>query len=169
VLISVDRVGEDTRIERVRCPTLASGGQSPPPDQRSFGEPAGRQRLDAGANVRIGDLADGGIVQDDGRGIDGTPEEIAQSRPLVSTKLLLSRPGALSGTVCAWSTGPSLPQGVSRRHPQSPDCASAGARRHQPVVSAEAAKFPVGARIEISFGPPLPRDASAGRTRSPDR
>ena len=46
--------------------------------------------LDAGANVRIGDLPNGGhFVEDDGPGIDGRPEEIARlfsiARPLVSS------------------------------------------------------------------------------------
>jgi hypothetical protein len=49
--------------------------------------------LDAGASVSTGGLSGGGyFVEDDGRGIDGTPEEIARlfsfARPLVSTKLL---------------------------------------------------------------------------------
>jgi CubicO group peptidase (beta-lactamase class C family) len=57
--------------------------------------------LDEGADVRIGDLPDGGyFVEDDGRGIDGTPEDIARlfsiARPMVSTKLLrLPTRGAL--------------------------------------------------------------------------
>jgi hypothetical protein len=46
--------------------------------------------LDEGAEVRIGPLPDGGyFVEDDGRGIDGAPEEIAQlfsiARPMIST------------------------------------------------------------------------------------
>src|SRR6516165_8109477 len=50
--------------------------------------------LDENAKVRIGELRDGGgyFVEDDGRGIDGSPAEIAErfsiARPMVSTKLL---------------------------------------------------------------------------------
>src|SRR5262249_24083132 len=57
--------------------------------------------LDAGGQVRVGKLPDGGyFVEDDGGGITGTPTEIARlfsiSRPLVSTKLLrLPQRGAL--------------------------------------------------------------------------
>ena len=57
--------------------------------------------LDTGANVHVGELPDGGyFVEDDGPGIDGTPEEIARlfsiARPMVSTKLLrLPTRGAL--------------------------------------------------------------------------
>jgi hypothetical protein len=58
--------------------------------------------LDENAKVRIGELRNGGgyFVKDDGRGIDGGPEQIARlfsiSRPMVSTKLLrLPKRGAL--------------------------------------------------------------------------
>src|SRR5262245_44124211 len=58
--------------------------------------------LDEGGQVRVGKLPNGGgyFVEDGGRGIDGSPDEIARlfsiSRPLVSTKLLrLPTRGAL--------------------------------------------------------------------------
>ena len=57
--------------------------------------------LDAGAKVKVGELPGGGyFVDDDGPGIDGTPEDIARlfsiARPMVSTKLLrLPTRGAL--------------------------------------------------------------------------
>src|SRR5262249_23920933 len=57
--------------------------------------------LDEGGRVRIGKLPGSGyFVEDDGRGIDGTPVEIAKlfsiARPLISTKLLrLPTRGAL--------------------------------------------------------------------------
>jgi hypothetical protein len=57
--------------------------------------------LDEGAEVRVGSLPGGGyFIEDDGRGIDGTPEAIAQlfsiARPMISTKLLrLPTRGAL--------------------------------------------------------------------------
>jgi hypothetical protein len=57
--------------------------------------------LDNGADVRVGALPRGGyFVEDDGTGIDGTPEDIARlfsiNRPMISTKLLrLPSRGAL--------------------------------------------------------------------------
>ena len=71
--------------------------------------------LDENAMVRIGELCNGGyFVEDHGRGIDGTPEEIAQlfsiARPMVSTKLLGSRPGVLLATACGSSPGQFLPR-----------------------------------------------------------
>ena len=55
---------------------------------------------DTDAQVRVGEHDGGYFVEDDGSGIDGTPEEIARlfsiARPLVSTKLLrLPTRGAL--------------------------------------------------------------------------
>src|SRR3981189_3697581 len=49
--------------------------------------------LDNGAVVTVQNLPDGGyLIEDDGTGIDGTPEDIARlfsiNRPMVSTKLL---------------------------------------------------------------------------------
>ena len=58
--------------------------------------------LDTGAEVKVGELPNGKgyFVEDDGPGIDGTPEQIARlfsiNRPMVSTKLLrLPTRGAL--------------------------------------------------------------------------
>jgi hypothetical protein len=57
--------------------------------------------LDEGGKTCIGEIPGGGyFVEDDGRGIDGTPEDIARlfsiARPMVSTKLLrLPTRGAL--------------------------------------------------------------------------
>jgi C4-dicarboxylate-specific signal transduction histidine kinase len=57
--------------------------------------------LDTGAKVRTGHLGDNGcIIEDDGPGIDGTPEQIARmfsvNRPMISTKQLrLPTRGAL--------------------------------------------------------------------------
>jgi hypothetical protein len=120
--------------------------------------------LDAGANVRVGDLPDGGyFVEDNGPGIDGTPEEIARlfsiARPLVSTKLLrLPIRGALGNGLRVVAGAIVASEGfLVVITSQSPDRASATTT----IVSAKAAKFPVGARIEISFGPALPRDANA--------
>ena len=56
--------------------------------------------LDSGAKVKIKSENGGYVVEDDGKGIDGSPEEIARlfsiGRPMVSTKLLrLPTRGAL--------------------------------------------------------------------------
>jgi hypothetical protein len=66
--------------------------------------------LDAGAEVSVGELPSGGYyIEDDGPGIDGTPEDIARlfsiRRPLVSTKLL-RRPVARSAMGCVSSPLP---------------------------------------------------------------
>jgi hypothetical protein len=106
-------------------------------------------------------------VEDNGRGIDGTPEEIAQlfsiARPLVSTKLLrLPTRGALgnglrlvAGAVLA-SEGSLVVVTRNRRIVLRPERDGTTS-----VVSVEPAKFPVGTRVELSFGPALPSDADA--------
>jgi hypothetical protein len=126
--------------------------------------------LDAGASVTTGDLSGGGyFVEDDGRGIDGTPEGIARlfsiARPLVSTKLLrLPLRGALgnglrvvAGAVLA-SEGSLVVVTRNRRIVLRPERDGTTT-----VVSAKAAELPVGTRIEIRFGPALPPDADALR------
>jgi hypothetical protein len=126
--------------------------------------------LDAGASkVVVGALDSSGnryFVQDDGPGIPGTPEDIARlfsiSRPLVSSKLwrLPSR-GAMgnglrvvAGLVAA-SDG-ALEVWTRNRHliltPQE-DGSTA--------VEAFEVDFPVGTRIEITFGSPLSVDKDA--------
>jgi hypothetical protein len=125
--------------------------------------------LDTDAPVRIGHLPGnkGYYVEDGGRGIDGTPEEIARlfsiARPLVSTKLLrLPIRGALgnglrvvAGAVLA-SEGSLVVVTRNRSIVLRPE-----RNGTTTVVSAKAAKFPVGTRIEIAFGPALPPDARA--------
>jgi hypothetical protein len=125
--------------------------------------------LDDGGAVRIGQFSptafvgDGYIIESDGHGIDGTPEEIARlfsiARPMVSTKLLrLPTRGALgnglrvvAGSVLA--SGGSLAVTTRNRRivlrPEHDGSTS--------VVSVEAADFPVGTRIEIAFGSAIPR------------
>jgi hypothetical protein len=121
--------------------------------------------LDEGGSVKvhIGELSGGGyFVEDDGHGIDGTPEEIARlfsiARPMVSTKLLrLPTRGALgnglrvvAGAVLA-SEGSLVVITRNRRivlRPERDGTTSA--------VSAEPVDFSVGTRVEISFGPVLP-------------
>ena len=64
--------------------------------------------LDTNALVKIGELRKKGgyFVEDDGPGIDGTPQDIARlfsiARPLVSSKRSACRPVVLLATACAW-------------------------------------------------------------------
>jgi hypothetical protein len=125
--------------------------------------------LDLGARVDFGKLPKGAgyFVEDDGPGIDGTPEQVAQlfsiDRPMVSTKLLrLPTRGALgnglrvvAGAVLA-SEGSLIVTTRDRRIVLRPERDGTTT-----VVSATMVKHPVGTRIEISFGPALPRDADA--------
>jgi hypothetical protein len=124
--------------------------------------------LDDGAAVRIGELPDGGyFIEDDGRGIDGTPEEIAKlfsiARPMISTKLLrLPTRGALgnglrvvAGTVLA-SQGSLVVTTRNRRIALRPERDGTTT-----VISVEPVESPIGTRVEIGFGPALPCDANA--------
>src|SRR5215472_9839604 len=122
--------------------------------------------LDEGGQVRIGELPNGRgyFVEDDGKGIDGTPAEIARlfsiSRPLVSTKLLrLPQRGALgnglrvvAGAVLA-SGGTLKVVTRNRRIELQPQYD--GTTR---VLRTTEVDFPTGTRIEISFGSALPAD-----------
>jgi hypothetical protein len=122
--------------------------------------------LDEGANVCVGELPKnrGYFVEDDGRGIAGTPEQIAAlfsvARPMVSTKQLrLPTRGALgnglrvvAGAVLA-SSGSLAVITRNRRIQLRPERDGTTT-----VVSAKAVKHPLGTRVEISFGPALPCD-----------
>src|SRR5258708_12702156 len=75
--------------------------------------------LDNGAKVIVRPLPDQGgyVVEDDGTGIDGAPEDIARlfsiSRPMVSSKLLrLAMPGALGNGLRVFPR-PLLPSAAS--------------------------------------------------------
>jgi len=123
--------------------------------------------LDAGATIRYG-LVDGQAVryfiEDDGPGLDGTPQDIADlfsiGRPLRSTKLLrLPQRGQLgnglrvvAGAVLA-SAGKLVVltrNGRISLHPESNGTTT--------VVAVVDAAQPIGTRIEIGFGPALPND-----------
>jgi hypothetical protein len=123
--------------------------------------------LDEGEDttVSFGGLPSGAyFVTDDGRGIDGTPEDVARlfsiSRPMVSTKLLrLPTRGALgnglrvvAGAVLA-SEGSLVVITRAQRIALRPERDGTTT-----VVSAEpvAHANPLGTRIEIAFGPALP-------------
>jgi hypothetical protein len=79
--------------------------------------------LDAGSSVRIGELRKKGsyFVEDAGRGIDGTPQDIARlfsiARPLVSSKLLrLPQRGALGNGLRVVASAVLVSAGTLRRH-----------------------------------------------------
>jgi hypothetical protein len=121
--------------------------------------------LDEGSQARVGELPNGGyFVEDGGGGIDGAPADIARlfsiSRPLVSSKLLrLPSRGALgnglrvvAGAVLA-SAGTLTVITRNRRIELRPE--HDGTTK---VLKATKADFLIGTRIEISFGPALPRD-----------
>ncbi len=126
----------------------------------------GDNALDAGAAIRVGYIEDGGrvFIEDDGPGLDGTPEEIADlfsiARPMRSTKLLrLPQRGALgsglrivAGTVRA-SDGTLAVVTRNQRIVLRPQADGSTA-----VVKVTKAKQPVGTRIEVGFGPALPED-----------
>ena len=120
--------------------------------------------LDEG-EVRVGEIAGGYFVEDDGPGID--PDEVARlfsiARPLASTKMLrLPTRGALgnglrvaAGAVLA-SDGKLavISRGVRLELKPQRDGTTA-------VVKRSASDRQTGTRIEISFGPALPEDPHA--------
>jgi Topoisomerase 6 subunit A/Spo11, Toprim domain len=125
--------------------------------------------LDEGGKVDFGYLAENEnsfFVEDTGRGIDGTPEQIGAlfsiSRPLISTKLLrLPTRGALgnglrvvAGAVLA-SDGRLVVKTRDRRLELRPERDGTTT-----VVRATKVKFPVGTRIEITFGAAIPCDGA---------
>jgi hypothetical protein len=124
--------------------------------------------LDNAEAVQVGPLPGGGyFVQDNGGGIEGRSEQIARlfsiARPMISTKLLrLPSRGALgnglrvvAGAVLA--SGGSLTVTTGNRklelHPERDGSTS--------VISVTSVNFPIGTRIEISFGLALPEDDNA--------
>jgi hypothetical protein len=129
----------------------------------------GDNALDAGADIRCGEIdddADRFFIEDDGPGLDGTPEHIAEMfsirRPMRSTKLLrLPTRGALgnglrvvAGAVLA-SEGSLAVITRNRRIALRPE--SDGSTS---VVSVIEVSHPIGTRVEIGFGPALPRDSN---------
>jgi hypothetical protein len=131
----------------------------------------GDNALDTGAEIRCGHIDDDDedrfYVEDDGPGLDGSPEEIAElfsiRRPMRSSKLLrLPRRGALgnglrvvAGAVLA-SDGLLAVITRNRRIVLQPE--SDGSTS---VLEDTEANHPVGTRIEIGFGPALPQDSGA--------
>jgi hypothetical protein len=125
--------------------------------------------LDEATSCRSGFEKDRDVyfVEDEGRGLDGTPQEIASlfsiRRPMRSSKLLrLPQRGALgnglrvvAGAVLA-SHGSLAVTTRNQRIELRPE-----ADGSTTVVKVTAAKRPVGTRIEIGFGPALPPDRGA--------
>jgi hypothetical protein len=121
--------------------------------------------LDAGAKVRVGENEGGFFVEDDGPGID--PDEVADlfsiSRPMASSKLWrLPTRGALgnglrvvTGAVLA-SQGKLTVMTRNRRIELRPERDGSTT-----VTKITPADFPVGTRVEISFGKDLSVDSSA--------
>jgi hypothetical protein len=124
--------------------------------------------LDTGADIRFGlvdpENLDLFYIEDDGPGLNGTPEEIASlfsiSRPMRSSKLLrLPQRGALgnglrvvAGAVLA-SEGSLVVITRNQQIKLRPE-----ANGSTIVVSVMPAKRPIGTRIEIGFGPALPNE-----------
>jgi Topoisomerase 6 subunit A/Spo11, Toprim domain len=147
--------------------------------QQKAGVPATRLRrlvlkeiadnaLDTGTKFDAGQIDGHGFYfADNGPGLDGAPEEIARlfsiARPLVSTKLLrLPQRGAL-GNGLRVVAGAVLASGGSlavitrdRRIELRPERDGTTT-----VVNTTKVEFPIGTRIEISFGPALPSDQAA--------
>ena len=130
----------------------------------------GDNALDVSTNIRSGGLLDGHyFVEDKGPGLDGTPEQIAElysmARPMRSSKLLrLPQRGALgnglrvvAGTVFA-SEGKLAVTTRNKRIELRP--LADGTTQ---VVKVEPADYPVGTRVDISFGAALPADVSPFR------
>ena len=120
--------------------------------------------LDAGSRVKIRRTPNSLSFVDNGPGIDGTPEDIAQlfsiRRPMVSSKLLrLPTRGALgnglrvvAGAVLA-SEGTLNVTTRNRSITLRPEIDGTTT-----VVKVEVVEYPAGTRIEIRFGAALPDD-----------
>ena len=114
--------------------------------------------LDAGAEVKVGQLANRRyFVDDDGPGIDGTPEEIARlfsiRRPLVSSKLLRLPTRGASAMACAWLL-------VRSWHPAAPSPSSPATSASSCALSATAAPPSSASRRSSVRSAPALRSAS---------
>jgi hypothetical protein len=124
--------------------------------------------LDTGADIRFGlvdpENLDLFYIEDDGPGLNGTPEEIASlfniSRPMRSSKLLrLPQRGALGNGLRVVAGAVLASEGslvvITRNHQIKLRPEANGSTT---VVSVMPAKRPIGTRIEIGFGPALPNE-----------
>ena len=115
--------------------------------------------------VHVGELPKkqrGYFVDDDGPGIDGTPEQIARlysiSRPMMSSKYLRQPTRGAVGNGLRVVAGAVLASGgtltVITRNRRLTLCPERGGSTT--VVKVEKVKRPVGTRVEIGFGSDLP-------------
>jgi hypothetical protein len=123
--------------------------------------------LDTGARVTIKDDASWYIIEDNGPGMDGTPQQVADlfsiDRALRSSKQLRKpRRGALgnglrvvAGAIIASGGGHLTIWTRDQRLTIAP-LADGGS-----AVKAESVDFPTGTKIQIAFGPHLPQDPDA--------
>jgi hypothetical protein len=124
--------------------------------------------LDTGGSITVDQIdADHFVIEDDGPGIDGTPEDVAAlfsiKRPMRSAKLLRKpQRGALgnglrvvAGAVLA-SAGSLTVTTRNQRIELQPKSEGSTA-----VVKVSKVEHPVGTRVEIGFGPALPPDRNA--------
>lgn len=122
--------------------------------------------LDAGGRVTLREDSDWYIIEDNGPGIAGTPEEIATlfsiKRPMVSTKLWrMPTRGALGNGLRVVAGAVLASQGnlvVITRNMQHVICPLDDGSSS---VESTAADMPVGTHIGIRFGPDMPEDAGA--------
>ena len=127
----------------------------------------GDNALDTKTPVKSGEVEGGHFVADQGPGLDGTPEEIAElfsiRRPMRSSKLIrLPQRGALgnglrvvAGAVLAsggWLTVITRNKRIELK-PQADGSTK--------VIRVKPVKYPVGTRIEIGFGEALPDEDNA--------
>jgi hypothetical protein len=121
--------------------------------------------LDAGGAIRFGLVEGRYFIEDDGPGLDGTPQEIAElfsiARPLRSSKLLrLPQRGQLGNGLRVVAGAVLVSAGtlivITRNQRISLRPESDGTTTVVTVVNAEQ---PIGTRIEIDFGAALPKDS----------
>ena len=125
----------------------------------------GDNALDTGSRITYGRAkGDKYYIEDDGPGLDGAPEEIAElysiARPLRSTKLLRKPQRGQLGNGLRVVAGAVLASGGSlavitrnRRIVLRPEADGSTS-----VIKAVEAAQPIGTRVEISFGRALPDD-----------
>ena len=128
----------------------------------------GDNALDGGGRLRFGPVEadrETFFVEDDGPGLDGTPKQIAElfsiARPLRSSKLLrLPQRGQLGNGLRVVAGAVLASEGtlvvITRNHRITLQPKSDGSTS---VINVVKADQPVGTRIEISFGPALPKDS----------
>jgi hypothetical protein len=123
--------------------------------------------LDVGGNVWIGardDHGDSFFIEDDGPGID--PNQVGRllsiNRPLVSSKLLrLPTRGAMGNGLRVVAGAVAASNGSLQVWTRNKHLILTPLDDGSTAVEASDARFPVGTRVDITFGPALPRDPHA--------